>query len=44
MAKLNPSITHQTGGAGDQPAIFTDDVPLTIFMEHLKKYAVSQAV
>ena len=38
MAKLNPSITHNTPqGYGDnQPLIFTDDVPLKVFLEHLK--------
>jgi protein transport protein SEC23 len=45
MAKLNPSITHATQqqGYGDQqPVIFTDDVSMKVFLEHLKKYAVSQ--
>jgi protein transport protein SEC23 len=42
MAKLNPSITHTSSGGTDQPVIFSDDVPLAIFMEHLKKYAVAQ--
>ena len=43
MAKLNPSITHNNAqGYGDQqPLIFTDDVPLKVFIEHLKKYAVA---
>lgn len=44
LSKLNPSTTHmsagmyganQAGGAG-QP-IFTDDVSLQVFMEHLKR-------
>jgi len=44
LSKLNPSTTHmsagmygagQTGGTG-QP-IFTDDVSLQVFMEHLKR-------
>lgn len=44
LSKLNPSTTHmsagmygasQTGSAG-QP-IFTDDVSLQVFMEHLKR-------
>ncbi|EKC99299.1 protein transport protein SEC23 [Trichosporon asahii var. asahii CBS 8904] len=44
MAKLNPSTTHTSGtgygaGAGGQ-AIFTDDVSLQVFMEHLKRLAV----
>lgn len=42
LSKLNPSTTHMsggmygTGGAGGQ-AIFTDDVSLQVFMEHLKR-------
>uniref|UniRef100_A0A7S2I581 Protein transport protein SEC23 n=1 Tax=Helicotheca tamesis TaxID=374047 RepID=A0A7S2I581_9STRA len=41
MAKLNPSCTHNTpegGGGGTQ--VFTDDVSLRVFMEHLMKLAV----
>mmetsp|Transcript_27066 Transcript_27066/g.76315 ORF Transcript_27066/g.76315 Transcript_27066/m.76315 type:complete len:757 (+) Transcript_27066:155-2425(+) len=39
LAKLNPSATHNSGfGAGD--VIFTDDVSLNVFMEHLAKLAV----
>jgi protein transport protein SEC23 len=39
---LNPSTTHMTGGTyGSGPtsgqAIFTDDVSLQVFMEHLKR-------
>lgn len=43
LSKLNPSTTHTSGlytGQGSQ-AIFTDDVSLQVFMEHLKKLAVS---
>jgi protein transport protein SEC23 len=44
LSKLNPSTTHMsatmygstTGGAAGQ-AIFTDDVSLQVFMEHLKR-------
>lgn len=41
IAKLNPSITHNTndGSAGER--IFTDDVSLRVFMEHLMKLAVA---
>lgn len=41
LAMLNPSITHHTadGSAGGQ-TIFTDDVSLRVFMEHLMKLAV----
>lgn len=43
LSKLNPSTTHMTTGmygtmpAGAGQAIFTDDVSLQVFMEHLKR-------
>ena len=41
LSKLNPSTTHATGGYGgvSQTAqtIFTDDVSLQTFMDHLMK-------
>jgi hypothetical protein len=44
LSKLNPSTTHMSGGmygtsagAGAGAAIFTDDVSLQVFMEHLKR-------
>jgi len=42
LSKLNPSTTHTTGaygGVGAQTAqtIFTDDVSLQTFMDHLMK-------
>jgi protein transport protein SEC23 len=41
LAMLNPSVTHNTDGAGaGGQAIFTDDVSLRVFMEHLMKLAV----
>ncbi|WFD45060.1 GTPase-activating protein S23 [Malassezia psittaci] len=44
LSKLNPSTTHMTGGAygnsSGGAAIFTDDVSLQVFMEHLKRLAV----
>ncbi|WFD34192.1 GTPase-activating protein S23 [Malassezia cuniculi] len=44
LSKLNPSTTHMTGGAygtGNMgAAIYTDDVSLQVFMEHLKRLAV----
>ena len=44
LSKLNPSTTHMTGGAygtaAPGTAIFTDDVSLQVFMEHLKRLAV----
>lgn len=43
LAKLNPSATHNqisqyTSGGTD--VIFTDDVPLEVFLQHLQKIAV----
>ena len=43
MAKLNPSVTHNTTdqyGATPQTPVITDDVSLKVFMEHLMKLAV----
>ncbi|KZV67256.1 protein transporter SEC23 [Peniophora sp. CONT] len=46
LSKLNPSTTHMsgglygTGGGATGQAIFTDDVSLQVFMEHLKRLAV----
>ena len=48
LSKLNPSTTHMSGGMYGQgqgggaagAAIFTDDVSLQVFMEHLKRLAV----
>jgi protein transport protein SEC23 len=43
LSKLNPSTTHMSGsgyggaGGGAGQAIFTDDVSLQVFMEHLKR-------
>ena len=46
LSKLNPSTTHTTGpyggtGATSAQTIFTDDVSLQTFMDHLMKYAHS---
>lgn len=42
LAKLNPSHTHNSGQYGDGgEVIFTDDVPLSVFVEHLSKLAVT---
>ena len=47
LAKLNPSATHNTSanGYGAQQGggeyIFTDDISLSVFLEHLSKLAVS---
>lgn len=44
LSKLNPSTTHTTGSYGgvSQTAqtIFTDDVSLQTFMDHLMKYVL----
>ena len=45
LAKVNPSTTHTSGGGYGQQAqgqmIATDDVNLQVFMDHLKKLAVT---
>ena len=41
MAKLNPSVSHNSEG-GTGTAVFTDDVSLQFFMEHLMKLAVQE--
>ena len=43
LSLLNPSVTHhsdQGGGAASGQTMFTDDVSLRVFMEHLMKLAV----
>jgi protein transport protein SEC23 len=46
LSKLNPSTTHMSGGiygngqGAGGAAIFTDDVSLQVFLEHLKRLAV----
>ena len=43
LAKLNPSATYNSSGqmgGGGSDIIFTDDVSLQVFMEHLKRLAV----
>ena len=40
LSMLNPSITHHSNDAASGQAIFTDDVSLRVFMEHLMKLAV----
>lgn len=45
LSKVNPSQTHNTAYASGQadaaPMVFTDDVSLQVFMEHLKRLAVT---
>jgi len=40
MAKLNPSVTHNTVDGSSGAQVFTDDVSLRVFMEHLMKLSV----
>ncbi|RYG68783.1 hypothetical protein EON64_04385, partial [archaeon] len=41
LSMLNPSVTHNSSdGGGSGQMIFTDDVSLRVFMEHLMKLAV----
>ena len=46
LARLNPSVSHNTGSGGALSAtgevLNTDDVSLQVFMDHLKGLAVSQ--
>jgi protein transport protein SEC23 len=47
LHKVNPSQTHNNtmwgGGAEGGAPVLTDDVSLQVFMDHLKKLAVSQS-
>jgi len=50
LSKVNPSVTHNStmghygdGGAQNSSPVLTDDVSLQVFMEHLKKLAVSSS-
>jgi len=40
MARLNPSVTHNSTDQFGGQVIATDDVSLKVFMEHLSKLAV----
>ena len=40
IARLNPSVTHNSTDVHAGQAIPTDDVSLKVFMEHLMKLAV----
>jgi protein transport protein SEC23 len=40
LSMLNPSVTHHTSDMSSAQMIFTDDVSLRVFMEHLIKLAV----
>eukprot|EP00698_Gefionella_okellyi_P006378 TRINITY_DN15734_c0_g1_i1.p1 TRINITY_DN15734_c0_g1~~TRINITY_DN15734_c0_g1_i1.p1 ORF type:complete len:770 (+),score=130.16 TRINITY_DN15734_c0_g1_i1:43-2310(+) len=41
LAKLNPSVTHNTPVAAQGAYIVTDDVSLEVFLEHLARLAVA---
>lgn len=41
MARLNPSVTHNSNDVTGTAPIFTDDVSYHVFMEHLMKLAVA---
>ncbi|XP_071713227.1 protein transport protein SEC23 F-like [Rutidosis leptorrhynchoides] len=43
LAKLNPSATYNNEGSGSMDVIFTDDVNLQVFFEHLQKLAVTSS-
>jgi protein transport protein SEC23 len=40
LSMLNPSVTHTSTEVASGQAIFTDDVSLRVFMEHLMKLTV----
>ncbi len=41
LATIDPVVTHTSmGGSGSGEVVFTDDVNLKVFMEHLKKLTV----
>jgi protein transport protein SEC23 len=40
-AKVNPSTTHMNAYGGEGQAIATDDVSFQVFLDHLKKLAVT---
>lgn len=42
MARLNPTSTHNSNLDGTGTTVYTDDVSLRVFMEHLTKLAVQQ--
>ncbi|TKR69803.1 hypothetical protein L596_021908 [Steinernema carpocapsae] len=45
LSKVNPSLTHNNNSYANEGGapVFTDDVSLQVFMEHLKKLAVSSS-
>lgn len=43
MSRVNPSVTHQSGGYGQGDVVFTEDVSLQVFMDHLKRLSVASS-
>ena len=41
LSMLNPSVTHHSSDTASGQTIFTDDVSLRVFMEHLMKLSVA---
>ena len=41
LARLNPSSTYSTQTSMSAEMIMTDDVSLSVFMDHLRKLATS---
>lgn len=47
MAKLNPSTSYATNvnhfyGTGDRNDVFTDDVSLQLYMDHIQRVVTSK--
>lgn len=40
LAKLNPSVTQDSTYTGGSEVIFTDDISLQVFIDHLQALAV----
>ena len=40
LARLNPSVTHRSENVRDSDLIFTDDMSLQVFIDHLQELAV----
>lgn len=43
LAKLNPSATYNSDVGAGMDVIFTDDVNLQVFLEHLQRLAVQSS-
>lgn len=42
VAKLNPSVTHANAEEGTAAPVFTEDVSLKVFLQHLRRLAVQE--